>query len=360
MAAANGEANSQASAPNRGNYSTAIFVPVGTLQPSPPAKRPSSDISRHPQQPAPHDELSPVSANTAITPQAAGKPTEAEPQDTVMPAKTRKKGMAVKKPATKRKAAVKPKSKRSAVAETAADNNDNHSIANDGRGQATPDVVSESPDSGPYCICRGPDDHRWMIGCECCDEWFHGECIGLSKEVGEMLVEKFVCPNCHDAEEGVVTVYKKTCAMDGCKKPARLYGTGDTTSVDPMEVDGDHGDADGGFNEVVKKEDDQYEEAGQPTMGSGSAFCSDEHKDVYWDKIIAALPKEKDEAFQDGLTQQEVMALLAGGGDRSFPFRGDPFGENKAIFLVSGITMPLICPPLPPFFYILFLRQKEK
>ncbi|KAJ2965561.1 hypothetical protein NQ176_g10556 [Zarea fungicola] len=71
----------------------------------------------------------------------------------------------------------------------------------DGNGQGGGDNVDgddgsdedNDEDNGPYCLCQGPDDHRWMICCEGCDDWFHGECINLSKEVGENLIEKFIC-----------------------------------------------------------------------------------------------------------------------------------------------------------------------
>eukprot|EP00953_Heterococcus_sp_UTEX-ZZ885_P004202 2768-Heterococcus_DN1.PRE.5 len=25
-----------------------------------------------------------------------------------------------------------------------------------------------------YCVCLGPNDGRWMIGCDECEDWFHG------------------------------------------------------------------------------------------------------------------------------------------------------------------------------------------
>ncbi len=43
-----------------------------------------------------------------------------------------------------------------------------------------------------YCLCRGPSD-GWMIGCEDCDDWFHGRCVGL-QESDE--VDNYICPRC--------------------------------------------------------------------------------------------------------------------------------------------------------------------
>ncbi|KAG5927375.1 hypothetical protein E4U42_002318 [Claviceps africana] len=125
----------------------------------------------------------------------------------------------------------------------------------------------ERSDSGPYCLCRGPDDHRWMICCERCEDWFHGECINMNKEIGEHLIEKFICPNC--ATEQVVTIYKKTCALSPCHKAARL------------------------------------------AEGEPSVFCSMEHAQTWWERMVSRLPKAKGrKGLDDQLAQEEFMALL--------------------------------------------------
>ena len=51
-------------------------------------------------------------------------------------------------------------------------------------------------DNQRYCICRRGDDGLvFMIECDCCKEWFHGDCIGLSKVVGSKL-ESYICIGC--------------------------------------------------------------------------------------------------------------------------------------------------------------------
>jgi len=126
-------------------------------------------------------------------------------------------------------------------------------------------------DNGPYCICRGPDDHRWMIFCDKCEDWFHGECVNLDKETGETLVERFICPNCTDGRR-YVTRYKKTCSLEGCRKPARIYDIKDT-----------------------------------------SVFCSDEHGHQWWERMVSSLPKKINvpPSAGDTLTQEDFMALLS-------------------------------------------------
>ncbi|KYK58023.1 Set1 complex component spp1 [Drechmeria coniospora] len=122
-------------------------------------------------------------------------------------------------------------------------------------------------DGGPYCLCRGPDDHRWMICCEFCEDWFHGECIKMSKEVGEHLIERFVCPSC--SSDNRTTIYKKSCALTTCKKSARL------------------------------------------SQGQPSVFCSNEHAQSWWERLIGQVPKGQATAgLSDRLSQGELVALL--------------------------------------------------
>ncbi|EFY96126.1 hypothetical protein MHUMG1_01132 [Metarhizium humberi] len=139
-------------------------------------------------------------------------------------------------------------------------------------GSAAPGVDDasgeEESDNGPYCLCRGPDDHRWMICCEKCEDWFHGECINMNKEIGENLIEKFICPNCTTAD--LATIYKKTCALRACRKAARLAQS-------------------------------------QP-----SVFCSNEHAQIWWERMISRLPKGRAKSgLNDQLAQDEFMALLS-------------------------------------------------
>lgn len=47
-----------------------------------------------------------------------------------------------------------------------------------------------------YCICKRPYDvPRFMIACDKCNEWFHGECIGISEKQGE-FIHLYFCDNC--------------------------------------------------------------------------------------------------------------------------------------------------------------------
>lgn len=50
-----------------------------------------------------------------------------------------------------------------------------------------------------YCICRQPHNNRFMICCDRCEEWFHGDCVGITERRGQLLErdgEDYICPNC--------------------------------------------------------------------------------------------------------------------------------------------------------------------
>ena len=77
-----------------------------------------------------------------------------------------------------------------------------------------------SDDKATYCICRKPDNHQFMIGCDGgCDDWFHGTCVKVASE-DEDLIDKFICPNCHERGKGRTT-WKRMCRRTGCRRPAR-------------------------------------------------------------------------------------------------------------------------------------------
>lgn len=54
---------------------------------------------------------------------------------------------------------------------------------------------SKRPASGGdvFCVCRKPDNHRWMIACDGgCNDWYHGDCVKVSEQEGR-LIDKYIC-----------------------------------------------------------------------------------------------------------------------------------------------------------------------
>lgn len=55
-----------------------------------------------------------------------------------------------------------------------------------------------------FCVCRKPHGNRFMICCDGCEEWFHGDCVGITTERGrhmEKAGEDYTCPKCSRAKE---------------------------------------------------------------------------------------------------------------------------------------------------------------
>ncbi|KAB5560089.1 hypothetical protein GE09DRAFT_962291 [Coniochaeta sp. 2T2.1] len=159
-------------------------------------------------------------------------------------------------------------------------------------GSASGSEDESGSDQGIYCLCRGPDNHRFMIACDRCEDWFHGDCIGMDKYTGENLVQRYICPRCTDGKL-YVTRYKKTCALERCDRPARMYG-----------------------DDVVK--------------GESSIFCSAEHRQVWWERLVGTLPKRREGGvlYGDTLTQEEFMGLLGTGKKEGKDGKGWRIGEE--------------------------------
>lgn len=52
-----------------------------------------------------------------------------------------------------------------------------------------------------YCICRTPyDETKFYVGCDLCNNWFHGDCVGITEESSKSLTE-FICTECKQARD---------------------------------------------------------------------------------------------------------------------------------------------------------------
>ena len=70
-----------------------------------------------------------------------------------------------------------------------------------------------------YCICRRAYS-GFMIGCDECEEWYHGSCIGISESRADRF-DKYACIRCcitksfkNTAKDAVSVVRKWTCPKD--------------------------------------------------------------------------------------------------------------------------------------------------
>ena len=58
-----------------------------------------------------------------------------------------------------------------------------------------------------YCICQQPALNYFMIQCDKCTEWFHGSCVGITRQKAAKIKE-FYCPLCIDSDPSLATVFK--------------------------------------------------------------------------------------------------------------------------------------------------------
>ncbi|KAI8889681.1 hypothetical protein K501DRAFT_238556 [Backusella circina FSU 941] len=81
--------------------------------------------------------------------------------------------------------------------------------------------VKARSDGQLYCICRQHyDAARFMIACDRCDDWFHGECISIS-EVESEFIDLYFCEKCMKIT-GKKTSWKPKCANPVCHKAGKI------------------------------------------------------------------------------------------------------------------------------------------
>ncbi|CAG9862131.1 unnamed protein product [Phyllotreta striolata] len=72
-------------------------------------------------------------------------------------------------------------------------------------GSSPPSAGSPSKGHGKkekvYCVCRTPyDETKFYVGCDLCNNWFHGDCVGITEESSKIMTE-FVCNECKQARD---------------------------------------------------------------------------------------------------------------------------------------------------------------
>lgn len=64
---------------------------------------------------------------------------------------------------------------------------------------------------------------RFMICCDRCEEWFHGDCVGITEARGRLMErngEDYVCPNCSMHKGQISKAGSSAAAAENGKRPA--------------------------------------------------------------------------------------------------------------------------------------------
>lgn len=69
------------------------------------------------------------------------------------------------------------------------------------------DVAVKKPSAPVYCVCRKPDINCFMIGCDSCSEWFHGDCVGVSEKAAKPI-RVWYCLSCREKDPSLEVKFR--------------------------------------------------------------------------------------------------------------------------------------------------------
>uniref|UniRef100_A0A8C1NMN9 Bromodomain PHD finger transcription factor n=1 Tax=Cyprinus carpio TaxID=7962 RepID=A0A8C1NMN9_CYPCA len=57
-----------------------------------------------------------------------------------------------------------------------------------------------------YCVCKTPyDESKFYIGCDRCQNWYHGRCVGILQSEATHI-DEYVCPQCQSTEDAMTVL----------------------------------------------------------------------------------------------------------------------------------------------------------
>uniref|UniRef100_A0A7N8WTB1 Bromodomain PHD finger transcription factor n=1 Tax=Mastacembelus armatus TaxID=205130 RepID=A0A7N8WTB1_9TELE len=68
---------------------------------------------------------------------------------------------------------------------------------------STTSTKETKKDTKLYCICKTPyDETKFYIGCDRCQNWYHGRCVGILQSEANHI-DEYVCPQCQSTEDAM-------------------------------------------------------------------------------------------------------------------------------------------------------------
>ncbi|XP_071382070.1 nucleosome-remodeling factor subunit BPTF-like, partial [Centroberyx affinis] len=96
---------------------------------------------------------------------------------------------------------------------------------------STTSTKDSRKDTKLYCICKTPyDETKFYIGCDLCTNWYHGECVGITEKEAKKM-DDYICVECKRGQEGSTeelycicqTPYDESQFYIGCDRCQNWY-----------------------------------------------------------------------------------------------------------------------------------------
>ncbi|KAI8497391.1 Death-inducer obliterator 1 [Branchiostoma belcheri] len=193
------------------------------------------------------------------------------------------------------------------------------------------DWEDEDPDK-LYCICRKPHGKRFMICCDRCEEWYHGDCVGITKKEGirmEKNSEDYVCPKCKEKD-----AKEKADAVSKPKEEQDKEGSDDAStskSDKKMKTKEDHSKT----GKPAKKEPTKKGEEGAETLKRQKS--KEEEKES--EKESPTAKKKKIKIFKE---KYHPRQKCIGAGCTNWAQRGSVYCSNNCILSHARESLKLI------------------
>ncbi|XP_051951052.1 CXXC-type zinc finger protein 1a isoform X1 [Xyrauchen texanus] len=111
------------------------------------------------------------------------------------------------------------------------------SEASDFERRRRPEMCLDQRNAPVYCLCRKPDINCFMIGCDSCSEWFHGDCINISEKTAK-TIRVWYCEKCRSKDGSLEIKYRPKKSRGKEMEPDRTEKEPDTPD---FKMDGRRG-----------------------------------------------------------------------------------------------------------------------